>query len=237
MLTGFPAAAACLHVSGLGQRYTARMNRIASRGRIGTTPLIVIAAVAIALGLWAGSRWIGESPAPNVGTAILYPTAQAVAGFELQRSDGGRMTEADLRGHWTIAFFGFTHCPDICPTTLAVFRQVWKELGARGKTDRVQFLFVSVDPERDTPEQLARYVGFFDRDFVAATGTDDQLTTLTRSLGLVYARIPDESGGYAVDHSASAVIIDPQGRRAGLFRPPFEAGPISADILTLVDSR
>ena len=213
------------------------MNRTSSLGRIGTTPLIVIAAVAIALGMWAGSRWLGTSPSADVRTAIMYPAAQAVGSFELQRADGRKMTGADLRGHWTIAFFGFTHCPDICPTTLATFKQVWKELGARGKTDRVQFLFVSVDPQRDTPGQLARYVGFFDKEFVAATGTDDQLTALTRSLGLVYARIPDESGGYSVDHSASAVIHDPPSRAAPVFRPPFEPGPIATDIVALVDSR
>lgn len=213
------------------------MKRIATHGRIGTTPLIVIAAVAIALGMWAGSRWLEPSAAPDLHAAVLYPAPQTVPGFELQGADGRKFTEADLRHRWTIAFFGFTHCPDICPATLSVFKQVWKELGAKGKVDRVQFLFVSVDPERDTAEQLARYVGFFDSKFIGATGTDEQLTALTRSLGLVYARIPDESGGYSVDHSASAIIIDPQGRRAGLFRPPFEAGPISTDILTLVDSR
>lgn len=208
-----------------------------SRGRIGATPLIIIAAVALALGLWAGSRRIGPPAPPVVATAIMYPAPQPIGPFTLRRADGQALTESDLRGHWTIAFFGFTHCPDICPTTLAAFKQVWTRLASQGKTDQVQFLFVSVDPQRDTPEQLSRYVGFFNKDFLAATGTDDQLTRLTRSLGLVYARIPDESGGYSVDHSASAVIIDPQGRRAGLFRPPFEPGPVSADILALTGSR
>ena len=213
------------------------MNRFHSQGRIGTTPLIVIAAAALAIGLFAGSRWMNPSPPPQLAAAVMYPSAQPVTPFELGRTDGLTMTEADLRGHWTIAFFGFTHCPDICPTTLAAFKQVWSQLASQGKTDQVRFLFVSVDPERDSPEQLSRYVGFFSKDFLAATGTDDQLTRLTRSLGLVYARVPDESGGYSVDHSASAVIIDPQGRRAGLFRPPFQPGPISADILALIATR
>lgn len=213
------------------------MNRFHLQGRIGTTPLIVIAAAALAIGLLAGSRWMNPSQPSQLAAAVMYPSAQPVTAFELRRTDGLTMTEADLRGHWTIAFFGFTHCPDICPTTLAVFKQVWSQLASQGKTDQVRFLFVSVDPERDSPEQLSRYVGFFSKDFLAATGTDEQLTRLTRSLGLVYARVPDESGGYSVDHSASAVIIDPQGRRAGLFRPPFEADAISADILALIGSR
>ena len=213
------------------------MNPIRLRGRIGATTLIVIAAFAAALGLWAGSRWLIPASGPSLSAAVMYPSRQMIADFTLHRADGRALTNADLGGHWTIAFFGFTHCPDICPTTLTTFKQVWKSLAADGATAHVQFLFVSVDPERDTPEQLGRYVGFFSTDFIAATGPDDQLTRLTRSLGLVYARIPDESGGYSVDHSASAVIIDPQGRRAGLFRPPFEAGTIASDIRSLLGSR
>jgi protein SCO1/2 len=213
------------------------MNLSRTRGRIGSTPLILIAAVALALGLWLGSVWMNPSPPLPLSAAVMYPSPQPIAAFELRRADGQTLTNADLRGHWTIAFFGFTHCPDICPTTLAAFKQVWGQLASQGKTEQVQFLFVSVDPERDTPDQLSRYVGFFNKDFLAATGTDDQLTGLTRSLGLVYARIPDESGGYSVDHSASAVIIDPQGRRAGLFRPPFEPDSISTDIIALTGLR
>lgn len=207
------------------------------RGRIGLALPLVIAAVAVALGLWAGSRWLTDPPPPPLHAAVLYPNPLPVGKFGLQRTDGSALTEADLRGHWTITFFGFTHCPDICPTTLATFKQVWAELTRQGVTDRVQFLFVSVDPERDTPEKLASYVQFFSKDFVAATGTDEQLTRLTRSLGLLYVRDPDSAGGYNVDHSASSVIIDPDGRRAGLFRPPFMAEKISSDILTLVESR
>lgn len=212
------------------------MTNSSIRGRIGTTQLFVLAAIAVAVGLWAGTRWLAPDSLPEVKTAVMYPAALTIPDFSLQRSDGKPFTAASLQGHWTIAFFGFTHCPDICPTTLAAFKQVWTQLAAAGKTDKVQFAFVSVDPERDTPEQLASYVGFFNKDFIAATGSDEQLTRLTRALGLVYARVPDESGGYSVDHSASAVIIDPDGRRAGLFRPPFEPTPISADIISLVDS-
>lgn len=167
----------------------------------------------------------------------MYPVPLAVGAFNLQKTDGSALTDADLRGNWTIAFFGFTHCPDICPTTLATFKQVWAELAKQGVTDRVRFLFVSVDPERDTPEKLASYVSFFNKDFVAATGQDEQLNQLTRALGLLYVRDPLPDGGYNIDHSASAVIIDPAGRRAGLFRPPFMADQISSDILTLVESR
>ncbi len=215
--------------------YTGRMNRLRMSGRIGATPLIVIAALAVAIGFWAGARWFAAPPLA-LSTAVMYPSRSAVPEFTLARADGKPLTLADWQGHWTVVFFGFTNCPDICPNTLGTFKQVWNDLAAQGKTDRLRFDFVSVDPQRDTPEQLARYVGFFHPDFVAATGSDDELTRLTRALGLVYARGPEENGTYSVDHSASVVIVDPQGRRAGLFRPPFEAARIVADLAVLAET-
>lgn len=213
------------------------MNRTYARGRIGSTSLIVIAALAAAIGLWAGSRWLApQNTTPALKTAVMYPTPREIPAFQLTQANGQPLTEADFRGRWTVAFFGFTHCPDICPNTLAVFKQVWNELPPEDKAAKLRFDFISVDPERDTPDQLGRYVSYFHPDFVAATGSDEELTKLTRALGLVYARAADEKGGYSVDHSASVVIIDPQGRRAGLFRPPFEAGAIKADLLTLIDA-
>jgi len=158
--------------------------------------------------------------------------------FSLTRANDGREVRgADYRGKVAILYFGYTHCPDICPTTLATFKQAWALLGRAGIQDKVRFDFISVDPARDTPEQLERYIGFFSKDFVAATGSDDELTRLTRALGLVYSREQSADRNYAVDHSAAAVIIDPAGHEAGLFQPPFDAGKIAADLQTLAASR
>ncbi|HEV7489841.1 MAG TPA: SCO family protein [Rhodanobacteraceae bacterium] len=202
-------------------------------GRVSANMLIVIAAVAAALGLWLGSRMFMPATRPQLAAAVLYPTPRAIPEFHLARADGNALTLADWKGRWTVAFFGYTNCPDVCPTTLATFKQVWATLRAAGLADRLSFDFISVDPERDTPAQLAKYVGYFSRDFVAATGTDEELTALTRALGLVYARAPTGNGDYTVDHSASAIIIDPNGREAGLFRPPFVAKTIAADLEAL----
>ena len=119
----------------------------------------------------------------------------------------------------------------MCPTTLAVFKQVWKDLGVR--KEKLRFEFISVDPLRDTPEQLTKYVAFFSSDFIAATGSDEELTKLARALGLMYSRTTDASGAVQVDHSGSAVIVDPQGQLIGMFRPPFTAAAITADLRTL----
>ncbi|MFI4969877.1 MAG: SCO family protein [Lysobacterales bacterium] len=209
------------------------MIRLRPAGRVSAALLIVIAAFAAALGLWFGARMLGAPPPPKLENAVLYPAPRALPDFRLTRSDGRALTLADWNGHWTVAFFGYTNCPDVCPTTLATFKQVWKLLDA-STTAKVRFDFVSVDPSRDTPELLARYVGYFNKDFIAATGSDEELTGLTRALGLVYSHEQTDRGDYAVDHSASAVIIDPQGRQIGLFRPPFEAAKIAADLTRLV---
>jgi protein SCO1/2 len=207
-------------------------------GRGSANWLILIAALAAAAGLWAGTRWsiLRTPPLPEMASVVRYPAPRALPEFQLIRSDGKALTRTDWNGHWTIAFFGYTHCPDVCPTTLATFKQVWKLLDANAR-ERLRFDFISVDPARDTPELLARYVGFFNPEFIAATGSDAELTRLTRALGLVYARGEPQDGTYAVDHSASAVLIDPQGNQAGLLRPPFDAAKIAADLGVLARSR
>ncbi|MCK9539177.1 SCO family protein [Dokdonella sp.] len=202
-------------------------------GRVSASWLIVITAFAAALGLWFGTRMFATPPAPNLEATLLYPAPRALPDFQLVRSDGTPFTQADWKGRWTVVFFGFTNCPDVCPNTLSTLRQTWATLGTQGLHDRVRIDFISVDPQRDTPAQLARYTAFFSPDFVAATGSDEELTRLTRALGLLYHREPAQDGHYSVDHSASLVVIDPQGRQAGLIKPPFDAARIARDLGTL----
>jgi len=208
------------------------MSTLLRTGRVSATYLILVAAVAAAVGLWFGGRTFAPS-APKLAAAVLYPSPRELPDFKLQRADGNALTRADWNGRWTVAFFGYTNCPDVCPTTLATFKQVFAKLAADGIAGKVRFDFISVDPGRDTPDVLAKYVGYFDKDFIAATGSDEELTKLTRALGLIYSREPTGNGDYAVDHSASAVLIDPAGREVGLFRPPFDAKAIAADLKTL----
>lgn len=205
-------------------------------GRVSANALILLAALAAAAGLWFGARLLPAPPAETYAALVHYPVPRALPAFALVRSDGKPLTLEDWKGRWNVVFFGYTNCPDVCPMTLTTFKQAWKRLDDATR-ERVRFDFVSVDPVRDTPEQLARYVGFFDPAFVAATGSDEQLTVLTRALGLLYSRGEPENGTYAVDHSASAVVIDPDGHQVGLFRPPFEATAIADDLATLARSR
>ena len=204
--------------------------------RFNLTALILIAALAAASGMWLGNRYFNAPAHPQLAAALLYPEPRALPDFRLEQANGQPLTLADWRGKWSIVYFGYASCPDVCPTTLAALKAAWGDLGKRGLHDKLRIGFVSVDPERDTHEVLTKYVGFYSSDFLAASGSDEELTKITRALGLVYTRTKKPDGSIEVDHSGSAVIIDPQGRLAGILRPPFEAKAISDDMATLTKS-
>ena len=204
---------------------------------------IIILAVALAagLGLVAGSkvfnRPAGEH-AGNTASITWYNSPRDVADFNLAQSDGTRLVPGELRGHWTLVFLGFTHCPDVCPTTLlelAGAQQQWRSLP---DSVRPRLLLVSVDPERDTPARLGEYAHAFHADTLAATGDLPALEKFTTSLGLVFAKAEgdnsaDNPDDYSMDHSAGIAVLDPQGRLAGLILPPFTAATIAADLTEL----
>ena len=194
---------------------------------------IVIAAFAAATGLWVGQKFLSAPSMPSLKNAVLYPTPRPIPDFMLTQANGKPLTLADWRGRWNVVYIGYATCPDVCPTTLATFKTAWRDLQNQKQADDVRFDFVSVDPQRDTPELLTRYVSFFSPDFIAATGSDEQLTPFTRNLGLIYSRSTDANGNIEVDHSGSPVIVDPQGRLLGMFRPPFTAADVAADLVAL----
>ncbi|MEP6483367.1 MAG: SCO family protein [Rudaea sp.] len=195
---------------------------------------ILIAAFAAALGLWFGQRVMKAPSPPSLHNAVLYPSPRAVPDFHLTQANGKPLTLGNWRGHWNVVYIGYVSCPDVCPTTLATFKSVWHEMQERKLAANFQFDFISVDPQRDTPELLAKYVAFFSPDFIAATGSDEELERVARSLGLLYSRSIDAKGNIEVDHSGSAVIIDPNGQLVGMFRPPFSASDMLTDLTTLV---
>lgn len=201
------------------------------------TALALLAAVAG----YVASRIVfapGASALPLAAT-LLYPEPRALPAFTLQRHDGSVLTQADWQGRWRLLFFGFTHCPDVCPTTLATTRSALTALRKQHPAAEVAVSFVSVDPERDTPDKLGAYVHYFDPSFEAATGTQEQLQALTRALWVVYEKVPGgDAGGadYSIDHSAALLLIDPQGRLLGQMRPPHRADAIAADLALLLQA-
>lgn len=190
--------------------------------------------VATALGgaglIWKNARRRESAEAiatpPAMKTVTELNDQVAVPDFEA-RNAGGVVTRANLMGRWSMLFFGYTQCPDVCPTALTLMAEMAKRLPP---AERPQVLFISVDPARDTPELLAAYMPSFDASFVGAAGTDASLAALVKHLGVMYDRHPETRPGiYTVDHTAGMFLIDPQARLKAVFSPPHDLNAMVAD--------
>ena len=183
---------------------------------VGLASLVLIAGVATAIFLFSG-------PASFRGTTYgePYPVAQE---FELTRGDGSRFQLSDLQGKTVLLFFGYTSCPDVCPTTLAELKQALENLGGEN-AQQVRVVFVTVDPERDTPERVQEYVNHFNSDFIGLSGTESELVPVWQKYG-VFREIVDgnSAAGYIVNHTARVTLIDPEGnmRLSFAFETPVE---------------
>ena len=178
----------------------------------------LFAAVALsALALGAGvALWSGKLNPPKG-----YP---GLGGDFTLQSANGPVSLSDFRGKAVLLYFGYTFCPDVCPTTLATISAALQELPA-DQRGRVQVIMISVDPERDTPERLADYVRYFDPSFIGLTGTPDQLAQVLKQYRAVAVKVPNEKDPehYAMDHSAHTYLIGPDGGVLGLI--PYGAAP------------
>ncbi|MDZ4730542.1 MAG: SCO family protein [Xanthomonadales bacterium] len=174
----------------------------------------------------------------NLQSLIVLPEAKTIADFALIDESGQPFSLGDFKDRWSLLFFGFTNCPDICPNTLYQLQQVRKELlGKLDASEMPVIYLVSVDPDRDTPQKLAEYLSFFDPALKGLTGDDRQLRALTMQLGIVYhvAEHDAEDKEYAVDHSASLVLLSPQATLFGVFPAPQQIGSMSHDLLQVID--
>jgi protein SCO1 len=202
-----------------------------------------LAAAVVAAGILAGVAvaWFHareRARPPVLEQATLFDAPRALPDFSLVDQAGRPFGPDRLRGHWSFVFFGFTNCPDVCPTTLATLAAARKALGDPRPGDAPAVVFVSVDPGRDTPELLGRYVAYFDPAITGATGTREAIAALTTALGVaVIIGPPAADGSYAVDHSAAIFLVDPEARVAALFGAPHEAGAIARDFRRIVAAR
>ncbi len=204
------------------------------------TGIVLAIALAAALGLLLAQKVFGPAGAGkrDTGSIIFYPTPRALPDFSLSQSDGTRLIPGELRGHWTLVFLGFTSCPDVCPTTLAELARAQKQWESIPESLRPRVVFVSVDPERDTPARLGEYAHAFHKDTLAATADVPSLERFATPLGLVFQKAPGKNfkanpNDYSMDHSASIAVLDPEGRLAGLMRPPFDPQAIARDLTKL----
>lgn len=158
--------------------------------------------------------------------ALVYPQARVLADFNLTDQFGEAVNRERLYGQWTLAFVGYTYCPDICPLTLAKLAGVQPELAAMVEQP-LRVWFISVDPKRDNTEQLNNYVSYFEQENVLGmTAGHEQLFPFVRQLGLMYALSSTTAEDYLVDHSASVVLINPQGQLVAMFKPPMQPGEL-----------
>lgn len=173
--------------------------------------LLAAAAATAALLVGAGLGLAAAFRPPSVATSDAGPPLGGP--FRLVSDEGKPVTDADLRGRPTVLYFGFTFCPEVCPTTLAELANLMGKLGP--DADRLNYAFVTVDPERDTPKVMHEYVGAFDRRIRGLTGTPAEIAAVAKSYAVYVRKVPLENGGYTMDHTASVFLLDANGGFVG----------------------
>ena len=198
--------------------------------------IIIIAAVVGALALGSGIWLQLQNTKPKPGgilmqdnTIILFAFPKTVAGFSLLDHQNRIFNSERFRGKWTFIFFGYSHCPDICPSTLFMMSRVQQKiLKKHSKDHNTQFVFVSVDPERDTPERLGKYLPNFSKTFIGVSGKEKQLKKLTQQFGVAYELVKTSGKkNYLVNHTAAVFLVGPKGRYRALFTSPHNPTDIT----------
>lgn len=168
-------------------------------------------------------------------SATVLPTPKALPDFMLEDHQGNNFSRENLIGKWSMIFFGYTHCPDICPTTLSTLNQVHDILRETSAVDMPEVIFISVDPERDTSILLANYMSYFNEQFIGVTGSLANLKKLTVPLGIFFSISGEaDNGSYDVAHSARIMLIDPQGRWRALFSSSADIAEMVADYKKII---
>lgn len=188
----------------------------------------LVAAFLLGFTLYRTLAPVERSPAIE---GFLWPAPKQLTAFELTDHQGQPLDLSNLRGRWTLWYFGYTHCPDVCPQTLSVLQGVDEVLTAAGTQQDMQYLFVSVDPQRDTEARLAEYIPYFGASLTGATGSLEQVVSLTSQLGVFFVHNePDDKGVYRVDHTSAILLTDPKQRLVGSFRHPQVPATIARSV-------
>jgi protein SCO1/2 len=193
-------------------------------------PVMLIGLALMVLGVLT-ARYLLEphqQELPRDLEATYLQPGKPITGLDLIDYKQQRFDESRFKGKWSFMFFGYTNCPDVCPTTMLVMKSVWAKLPAEAKAEpSPQMIFVSVDPDRDTPDKLKKYVTFYHPDFLGVTGKADQIDILTRQVGALYGFEDNPDGkGYTVNHSAQIILVDPSGKMRAVFSPPHKVDDI-----------
>lgn len=196
--------------------------------------IIAIALASMAAGYFVAQSSQPDTPAIDDSVIFVYPQTRKLAEVSLTDMHGQSITPADFKDDWWVLYFGFTFCPDACPMALANMKQIKTRLPENAN---IKFGLISVDPQRDTPDRLKEYVTFFHPEFYAATSDVDAIDALTASVNVVYAISGDQSkDDYSVDHSNFMVLLNPEGKHAGIISSPHDPEKIAAELTKLAAS-
>ncbi len=197
-------------------------------------PIIVIGLAATMLVAGLATALLKSPHVASYEYATVLKPASALKSFQLVDQNNNSFVAEDFQGHWNLVFFGFTHCPDICPTTLSQLAIASKRLQPSTGREPLRVVLVSVDPERDTPAVIAPYVAHFGDNVIGVTGSVDETAKLARSLGAFYQKVAMGDDEYSVDHSAAIVVVNPHGEFQALFNSPLQLDLLVSDMRTLI---
>jgi protein SCO1/2 len=198
---------------------------------------IILCAFGIA-GIAASLLWRHPAAPVKLTTGTFLGPGQELADFSLIDQQGRVFGAANLHGHWSLLFFGYTNCPDFCPTTLTTLAAVQKRLRAAKAPVLPQVIFVSVDAKRDTPAQIAKYVPYFDPEFIGLTAADQpSIEAVAKKLGVGVIIHPASDGNYTVDHSGAIFVLNPDARLTAILTGPFSVDALQGDFQRIVAAR
>ncbi len=217
------------------------MNKEQQKRGISFTVIILAIVVSAILGVFfaqirPGSKSTSAIPAYEyVGTVLK--NSRPVSEFQLTGTDGKSYTNKNLKGHWTMVFFGFTNCAMMCPTAMRELSITYKLLQSDKVTPLPQILMVSVDPKRDTLKRMQQYVTGFDKSFVGAIGSDEKVRKMSYEMGIAYEKIIDKrkkKGDYDIQHSGAIIVLNPQGEIKAFFNWPHKPSEMAQDYANII---
>lgn len=204
------------------------------------TVFVLVAIVALVLGLTVNkvlnSKGLGDPTLLLDAGIVLLPQSRTLPELSLTDQNGRQVQVNELKDKWSLLFFGYTFCPDICPATLAQLRQLQGQLPQETR-DNLRVILVSVDPNRDTPEQLKKYLDYFDAGFIGLTSDEKTLGALANAVSIPYIPADTSKENYTVDHSGNLVLIGPDGTQRGFIRAPINNTKLAAQLPGLIAPR
>lgn len=197
------------------------------------TVFILVAIVALILGLTVQRVLLNKGQSDQTALIdagiILLPQSRTLPSLQMLDQDGAPVVMDQLKDKWTLLFFGYTFCPDICPTTLAQIRQIKSELSEED-AGKMRVVLVSVDPNRDTPQQLKQYLGYFDKQYIGLTASVADLQKLANAVSIPFIPADTSKPNYTVDHSGNLALLGPDGTQRGFIRAPLNGQKLVAQL-------